>query len=147
MTSVSGGSYSDDSKGVCFGLSIKKLEMSGLVKNLPVSPNSLRFPINYNEAKLRGHVTKYVKIGVELLERVNLSARASYLERFGDALLYERDFFRILNDGFFVHSLLSSIPPIVMNENTGYSSAAYEAPSSEIPITASEKKTVRLSAI
>jgi hypothetical protein len=81
--------------------------MLDFAKNLPVQPNSLRFPVNYDANELHDNLQKYINLGLQLLDSVNLPERESYYEYFGDALLYERNFFRILNDGFFVHSLLT----------------------------------------
>jgi hypothetical protein len=100
--------YADDGRGVCLGFAIDYFDMQALAAFIPnVTPNSLRFPINYDQHRLRSNMQRYIDTGAVLLERVNLAARDSYYAAYGDALLYERDFFRILNDGVYANSLLS----------------------------------------
>jgi hypothetical protein len=80
--------------------------MIELAKLIPPVPNSLRFPVNYDEGRLRHKLQHYIDIGLDLLEKVDLPARDSYRQPYGRGLLYERDFFRILNEGFYANSLL-----------------------------------------
>ncbi len=99
--------YADDGRGVCLGFSLENFNMLELAKLIPHNPNSLRFPINYDKDRLRQSMQRYIEVGLDLLEKIDLAGRDSYYKPYGDALLYERDFFYILNDGIFAHSLLS----------------------------------------
>lgn len=98
--------YADDGRGVCLGFSATNFDMIELAKLIPAAPNRLRFPVNYDEDRLRNRMQAYIDIGLDLLEKVNLSARDSYHQPYGQALLYERDFFHVLNNGFYANSLL-----------------------------------------
>jgi hypothetical protein len=51
-----------------------------------------------------------VILAQELLIKANLATRSSYREKYGRALLYERDCFHILNNGCFANSLLHKHP-------------------------------------
>jgi hypothetical protein len=102
--------YADDGRGVCLGFSIDTFDMTLLAKHLPNEPNSLRFSVSYDEITLRSRLKAHVNLGVNVLEKANLPARPSYSERYGRALLYERDCFHILKNGFLANSLLHKHP-------------------------------------
>jgi DUF2971 family protein len=99
--------YADDGRGVCLGFSTAIFDMNELAKPVASAPNRLRFPVNYNKDHLQRKMQAYIDLGLDLLEQVNLPERDSYYESYGRALLFERDFLRVLNDGFYVNSLLS----------------------------------------
>jgi hypothetical protein len=98
--------YADDGRGVCLGFSVQNFDMVELANLIPNHPNSLRFPVSYDDATLRTRMQVYVDLSLDLLEEVNLSGRPDYYEPYGRALLYERDCFRLLNHGFYANSLL-----------------------------------------
>jgi hypothetical protein len=95
--------YADDGRGLCLGFSTTNFDLNEMAEHIP---NRLRFPVNYNENDLRKNLQTYIDIGLDVLEKANLPARESYYQPYGKALYYERDFLRILNDGFYANSLL-----------------------------------------
>jgi hypothetical protein len=99
-------SYADEGRGVCLGFSTDRLDMSEFTKSVPGDPTCLRFPVNYSNASLRKRMQTHVDRGLDLLERLNLSARDSYKPH-GQALLYERDSLRAMNNGIYLNSFLS----------------------------------------
>jgi len=98
--------YADDGRGLCLGFAVQSFDMTELVKLMPIAPTSLRFPVSYDENSIRNRMQVYVDLSLDLLEKANLAARDSYYKPYGRALLYERDCFRILNNGFYANSLL-----------------------------------------
>jgi len=98
--------YADDGRGVCLGFSVQNFDMVELANLIPNRPNSLRFPVSYDDANLRRRMQVYVDLSLTLLEEVDLPTRPDYYEPYGRALLYERDCFRLLNHGFYANSLL-----------------------------------------
>jgi hypothetical protein len=99
-------SYADDGRGVCLGFSVQALDMEILASNIPALFNFLRFPVRYDEAALRRLLKPYIAATVNLLRQVNLPSIPSYTERYGRALLYERDVLRAMMSGLFLHSMM-----------------------------------------
>src|SRR5271165_57157 len=101
--------YADDGRGVCLGFSLENFNMIALMNLIPdvSNNNSLRFPVNYVDGHLRTHLQAYIDRGIGILEALNLSAQDRCYEPYGR---YERKFLRILNDGFYVNSVLSKHP-------------------------------------
>jgi Protein of unknown function (DUF2971) len=105
--------YADDGRGVCLGFSIKEitdLDMIEFAKPLPNQPNSLRFPVSYDQCDLRNRIEEYANLALNVLQNAMLTERPSYGEPYGTALLYERDCFRILTNGFYANSILHKHP-------------------------------------
>jgi Protein of unknown function (DUF2971) len=103
-------SYADDGRGVCLGFSTRNFDMVEIAKRLPYAPNSLRFPINYEKSILCQRLLPYVNRSLDILQKADLPARKTYYEPRGRALLYERDLFHVLNNGFYANALLSKHP-------------------------------------
>jgi hypothetical protein len=103
-------SYADDGRGVCLGFSTDQLDMIEVAKQLPNNPNSLRFPVNYDRAKLEQKMQEYVDVGLEFLAKCYLPRYESYYKKFGAALLYEREFMRIMNAALYSNSVLFKHP-------------------------------------
>lgn len=97
--------YADDGRGVCFGFSLEPFNMQGLANLIPydpsaeVGPNSVRFPVNYDDVRLRKHMQAYIDIGVDTLDKITLAARGCRYHDLYDR--YERDLFCLLNTGFY----------------------------------------------
>ena len=100
-------SYANDGRGVCLGFSANHIDEYS--KSIPGNSSYLIAPVNYDGSALCRRMKTYIDRGLDLLEKVNLAARESYDKPYGRALLYERDFFRILNDGFYINSFLSNL--------------------------------------
>jgi Protein of unknown function (DUF2971) len=98
--------YADDGRGVCLGFSTDRLDIIKMSEAVPNPAARLRFPINYDETQLRGNMQPYVDASIEVLKKANLSARDSYYQPYGRAVLYERDLFHILNNGVYANSVL-----------------------------------------
>lgn len=99
-------SYADDGRGVCLGFSTSALDINELAKLIPTSQTFLQFPVGYKKKDLVERLRSHIDDAIKLLEKVDLPSRASYRERYGTALLYERDFFYRLNDLVYANSLL-----------------------------------------
>jgi hypothetical protein len=98
--------YADNGQGVCLGFSTDRLDINKIAEKVPNTAVRLRFPVNYDETHLRRNMQLYVDTSIDVLEKANLPARDSYYQPNGRALLYERDLFRVLNNGFYANSLL-----------------------------------------
>jgi hypothetical protein len=61
----------------------------------------------YDKDDLERRLRSYVDRILDILERADISSRESYDKPYGRALLYERDLFRVLNEGFYANALLS----------------------------------------
>jgi hypothetical protein len=102
--------YADEGRGVCLGFSTQAFDMPELARLVPSELNSLRFAVNYDKDALCRRVQPQIDLALDVLEKANLTARESYDEPYGSALLYERDCFQILNNGFYANSLLHKHP-------------------------------------
>jgi Protein of unknown function (DUF2971) len=98
--------YADEGRGVCLGFSAQSLDMIRLATLIPNTPNSLRFPVNYDKDALCRRLQAHIELGLDLLEKANLVSRDSYYQPYGRALLYDQECFAILNNGFYANSLL-----------------------------------------
>jgi hypothetical protein len=98
--------YADNGRGVCLGFSIDALDINKFSDQIPNTAVRLRFPVNYDETHLLKNLQPYIDVSLDVLERGNLPKRESYCQHQGRALLYERDFLRILNNGFYANSIL-----------------------------------------
>jgi hypothetical protein len=100
--------YADDGRGVCLGFSLEHFNMKKIARHIPYGPDgpdsnlsaSVRFRVNYNKDDLLTNLQPYIDISLEILANNNLVTQDIYYERF----------FRILNDGFYVNSILSKHP-------------------------------------
>lgn len=99
-------SYADDGRGVCLGFSVQALDMSIFASNIPALFNFLRFPVGYDESKLRRLLRPYIGATINLLLRVNLTSMPSYSQRHGRALLYERDVLQTMMSGLYLHAMM-----------------------------------------
>jgi Protein of unknown function (DUF2971) len=102
--------YADDGRGVCLGFSSDNFDMVRIASFLPNAPNSLRYPVNYIQSDLGRKLLRYVSLAQVLLAKANLAARGSCHEKYGRALLYERNCFQILNNGILASSLIHKHP-------------------------------------
>jgi len=102
--------YADNGRGVCLGFSAEKFNMAKLAQTLPITPNSLRFLVDYDEGHLRMRLLTHINLGLDVLQRVRFYEQPSYTTPNGRALLYERDFLYILNQGCLASSLLHKHP-------------------------------------
>jgi Protein of unknown function (DUF2971) len=99
-------SYADDGRGVCLGFSAQALDMRIFASNIPALFNFLRFPVRYDESELRRLLQPYIDATIHLLLRVNPPSMPSYSQRYGRALLYERDVLQTMMSGFYLHAMM-----------------------------------------
>jgi hypothetical protein len=99
-------SYADEGRGVCLGFFIQDLDMPQFVSEIPFPYEFLRFRVGYNEDTLRDRLRPYIEPAVDLLKQVNLPGMKSYWQRYGRALLYERDVIQAMMSGVYLHSMM-----------------------------------------
>jgi len=99
-------SYADEGTGVCLGFSVQELDMRQFASPIPATFNFLRFPVQYDEAELRKRLKPYIDLGIKLLRDVNLPSMPSYSQRYGRALLYERDLLQAMMSGVYLHAMM-----------------------------------------
>jgi hypothetical protein len=77
--------------------------MTKIAEKVPNPAATLRLPVDFDGTHLRRNAQRYDML---VLRYSSLSARASYYQRNGRALLYEGDLFHILNNKFYANSTL-----------------------------------------
>jgi hypothetical protein len=99
-------SYADDGRGVCLGFSVQGLDVKIFASNIRTAFSFHWFPVRYDEFELRRALQPYIDATIKLLLRVNLPSMASYSQRQGRALLYERDVLQTMMSGLYLHAMM-----------------------------------------